>query len=74
MSSFGAARPRLRIVGLTPGLRGAKRTGRSFSGDHAGILRYETLHAASLPTAPCYKRLRSRLVTTPLRMASKAIR
>ncbi len=41
---FGARRPRLLIVGLAPGMHGANRTGRPFTGDHAGILLYETLH------------------------------
>jgi len=34
---------RLLIVGLAPGLRGANRTGRPFTGDYAGTLLYETL-------------------------------
>ena len=33
------------IVGLAPGVKGANRTGRPFTGDHAGILLYETLLA-----------------------------
>ena len=41
---FGDAAPRLLIVGLAPGLHGANRTGRPFTGDHAGILLYQTLH------------------------------
>jgi len=44
VAPFGAARPDLLIVGLAPGLHGANRTGRPFTGDHAGILLYETLH------------------------------
>ena len=32
------------IVGLAPGLRGANRTGRPFTGDYAGDLLYATLH------------------------------
>jgi uracil-DNA glycosylase len=43
---FGAPKPRLLIVGLAPGLHGANRTGRPFTGDHAGILLYRTLHRA----------------------------
>ena len=31
------------IVGLAPGLHGANKTGRPFTGDHAGIILYETL-------------------------------
>ena len=34
---------RLLIVGLAPGLRGANRTGRPFTGDYAGVLLYDTL-------------------------------
>jgi uracil-DNA glycosylase family 4 len=41
--SFGAADARLVIVGLAPGLRGANRTGRPFTGDYAGDLLYATL-------------------------------
>ena len=41
---FGDADARLLIVGLAPGLHGANRTGRPFTGDHAGILLYEMLH------------------------------
>lgn len=41
---FGDASARLLIVGLAPGMHGANRTGRPFTGDHAGILLYETLH------------------------------
>ena len=41
---FGANRPRLLVVGLAPGMHGANRTGRPFTGDYAGILLYQTLH------------------------------
>lgn len=41
---FGPRKARLLIVGLAPGMHGANRTGRPFTGDHAGILLYETLH------------------------------
>ena len=41
--SFGPAAARLLIVGLAPGLRGANRTGRPFTGDYAGDLLYATL-------------------------------
>jgi len=41
--SFGPLTARLLIVGLAPGLQGANRTGRPFTGDHAGILLYDTL-------------------------------
>jgi uracil-DNA glycosylase len=48
--SFGSSRVRLLIVGLAPGLRGANRTGRPFTGDFAGDLLYETLLACGLAT------------------------
>ncbi len=41
--SFGNDKAKLLIVGLAPGLRGANRTGRPFTGDHAGDLLYSTL-------------------------------
>lgn len=49
---FGDPSARLVIVGLAPGMHGANRTGRPFTGDYAGILLYRTLHRfgfASLP-------------------------
>ncbi len=41
--SFGGIDARLLIVGLAPGVRGANRTGRPFTGDFAGSLLYQTL-------------------------------
>src|SRR5258706_2022323 len=41
--TFGARDARLLIVGLAPGLRGANRTGRPFTGDYAGALLYPSL-------------------------------
>jgi uracil-DNA glycosylase family 4 len=43
VASFGPIDARLLIVGLAPGLRGANRTGRPFTGDYAGDLLYATL-------------------------------
>jgi uracil-DNA glycosylase family 4 len=43
VASFGDPDARLLIVGLAPGLRGANRTGRPFTGDYAGDLLYATL-------------------------------
>jgi uracil-DNA glycosylase len=43
VASFGPRSARLLIVGLAPGLRGANRTGRPFTGDFAGGLLYDTL-------------------------------
>jgi uracil-DNA glycosylase len=46
--SFGACTAELLIVGLAPGLRGANRTGRPFTGDYAGDLLYATMHKFGL--------------------------
>jgi uracil-DNA glycosylase family 4 len=43
VDSFGDGDARLLIVGLAPGLQGANRTGRPFTGDYAGDLLYATL-------------------------------
>lgn len=43
--AFGDPDPRWLVVGLAPGMHGANRTGRPFTGDYAGVLLYETLHA-----------------------------
>jgi uracil-DNA glycosylase family 4 len=49
---FGDPAPRLLIVGLAPGLHGANRTGRPFTGDFAGILLYATLHKFGFASRP----------------------
>jgi uracil-DNA glycosylase family 4 len=41
---FGSSAARFLIVGLAPGMHGANRTGRPFTGDHAGILLYQKMH------------------------------
>lgn len=50
--SFGSERPKLLVVGLAPGMHGANRTGRPFTGDHAGILLYQTLHRHGFASGP----------------------
>ncbi|MGH8415085.1 MAG: uracil-DNA glycosylase [Gammaproteobacteria bacterium] len=52
VAPFGDAHARLLIVGLAPGLHGANATGRPFTGDHAGILLYRTLHKFGFASAP----------------------
>ena len=42
--AFGDENARLLVVGLAPGMHGANATGRPFTGDHAGLLLYETLY------------------------------
>ena len=51
VAPFGDLEPKLLIVGLAPGMHGANRTGRPFTGDYAGILLYASLHALGLSSA-----------------------
>ena len=43
VQSFGSLKSKLLIVGLAPGVKGANRTGRPFTGDYAGKLLYSSL-------------------------------
>ena len=54
--TFGSAHARLLIVGLAPGLHGANRTGRPFTGDYAGDLLYATLLKHGLAKGPYLER------------------
>ncbi len=49
--AFGDPLARLLIVGLAPGMHGANRSGRPFTGDYAGILLYETLYKYGFASA-----------------------
>lgn len=51
VESFGEAGSPFLIVGLAPGMHGANRTGRPFSGDYAGNLLYGTLHKYGYATS-----------------------
>ncbi len=68
--SFGPARPRLLIVGLAPGVHGANRTGRPFTGDFAGNLLYETMHALGLASRPMSVHRRDRLTLRHCRITN----
>lgn len=50
--SFGDPEARLLVVGLAPGMHGANRTGRPFTGDYAGILLYATLFKTGFSNQP----------------------
>ena len=49
---FGDSDARFLVVGLAPGMHGANRTGRPFTGDHAGILLYRMLHKYGFASRP----------------------
>ena len=55
VAPFGDPGARLLIVGLAPGMHGANRSGRPFTGDHAGILLYQTLHKFGFASRPVSK-------------------
>ncbi len=52
VAPFGDPAARLLVVGLAPGMHGANATGRPFTGDHAGILLYRTLHRHGFASRP----------------------
>lgn len=52
VQSFGEDHAHLLIVGLAPGMHGANRTGRPFTGDYAGDLLYSTLHKFGFSNSP----------------------
>ena len=71
--SFGSAQARLLIVGLAPGLQGANRTGRPFTGDFAGVLLYETLTRYGFAQGKFAARIDDGLTLTDCRI-SNAVR
>jgi len=68
--SFGPTDARLLIVGLAPGLRGANRTGRPFTGDYAGDLLYATLDKFGLSDGVYDRRPDDGLLLTGARVAN----
>ncbi len=67
---FGDAKARLLIIGLAPGMHGANRTGRPFTGDHAGILLYETLHRHGFADRPVSVSAKDGLTLTDCRITN----
>ncbi|KAB2848594.1 MAG: uracil-DNA glycosylase [Hyphomicrobiaceae bacterium] len=76
--SFGDRAARLLIVGLAPGLKGANRTGRPFTGDYAGDLLYHTLLKCGLASGVYHASpedglaLRATMVTNAVRCVPPA--
>ena len=52
VAPFGDPKARFIVVGLAPGMHGANRSGRPFTGDHAGIILYKTLYKYGFASAP----------------------
>ena len=52
VAPYGDPNARLIVVGLAPGLHGANASGRPFTGDHAGLILYRTLHRHGFATRP----------------------
>jgi uracil-DNA glycosylase family 4 len=68
--SFGPPNARLLIVGLAPGLKGANRTGRPFTGDYAGDLLYRTLIEFGFASGPYGQRTDDGLVLKGCRITN----
>jgi uracil-DNA glycosylase family 4 len=68
--SFGDVDTALLIVGLAPGLKGANRTGRPFTGDYAGDLLYDVLIEAGLARGQYDKRADDGLILTGCRITN----
>ncbi|MDQ6959484.1 MAG: uracil-DNA glycosylase, partial [Mariprofundaceae bacterium] len=68
--AFGDARPQLLIVGLAPGMHGANRTGRPFTGDFAGILLYQTLFNLGLSNQPASESVNDALQLNNVRITN----
>jgi len=67
---FGDPRAHLLIVGLAPGMHGANRTGRPFTGDYAGILLYDTLHRFGFGSRPVSESADDELVLSDCRITN----
>jgi uracil-DNA glycosylase len=67
---FGDPAARLVIVGLAPGMHGANASGRPFTGDYAGILLYETLHAYGYASSPHSRTRNDPLTLTDCRITN----
>ncbi len=70
--SFGTAAARLLVVGLAPGLHGANRTGRPFTGDYAGDLLYATLLKFGFAAGDYDKRAEDGLTLVDCRITNAA--
>lgn len=70
VAPFGDALARLVVVGLAPGMHGANATGRPFTGDHAGILLYDTLHAWGYASSPLSRTAADPLTLTGCRITN----
>ncbi len=68
--SWGPPDAPIMVLGMAPGLRGANRTGRPFTGDHAGKLLYATLLSEGLATGIYEERPDDTLVLTGCRVTN----
>jgi uracil-DNA glycosylase family 4 len=67
---FGDAGARFLVVGLAPGMHGANRSGRPFTGDHAGILLYQMLHKFGFSSSAESESTEDGLVLTDCRITN----
>jgi uracil-DNA glycosylase family 4 len=67
---FGDPQAHLLVVGLAPGMHGANASGRPFTGDHAGILLYQTLYDYGFASRPVSRARDDDLVLTNCRITN----
>lgn len=65
---FGDPNAKLLLIGLAPGKHGANASGRPFTGDHAGILLYKTLHTFGLASQPIGAKIDDGLMLNNIRI------
>jgi len=70
VDAFGDNQPKLMIVGLAPGMHGANRTGRPFTGDDSGKLLYQTLFDLGLSSQPRSKGTSDELILHGVRITN----
>ncbi|GAV21307.1 uracil DNA glycosylase superfamily protein [Mariprofundus micogutta] len=70
VDAFGDSNPKLLIIGLAPGMHGANRTGRPFTGDASGHLLYQTLFDLGLASQAESKHAKDKLVLKGVRITN----
>jgi uracil-DNA glycosylase family 4 len=70
ITGWGAARPKILVLGLAPAAHGGNRTGRVFTGDRSGDQLFAALHRAGLVNSPISVDAADGLSTNEIRIAA----